>query len=180
MTMLREKTEELLDDPRAADKLRLVDDYILQQRRVGERFVLPQEHRDLRPVLEAYAEDFPKFVAYVRRMRDAMPMRSETYIEMHELYRTLEVRLVQQERRARAARALEWFDRNYPEATMDQRIRWVRKLEQQWGRRRMGAMMAVRRTTAYGRLSSAEREIVLRRFWERIDDEIRRGELDGL
>ena len=105
----RDLNESLLNDPAAAEKLRLVDNYITHRGRMGRGFILPEEHSDLEPLIEQYHSDFGKFVEYVKKVRDTVAPRSDAYISLHEFYRTLDIRLVQQQRRDRAktgARAL--------------------------------------------------------------------------
>ena len=174
---LPELTDHLITDPHIAEKLRLADSYMLQVERMGRQFRLPSEHVVLEPIIEKYARNFPRFVAYVRELRDTVEPRSSSYIALHELYRMLEVRLVQQQRRDRARRALAWLEKHYPKLTSEQKLRWVRKVEQQWGKRRMAAMEDVRRKTLRGRLSTDERETVLEEFWQEIDQEVEKGDL---
>ena len=174
---LPELTDHLVKDPQVADKLRLADSYMLQLQRVGRDFALPSEHSDLLPIIDRYSKSFPKFVAYVKSVRDTVPPRSSNYITLHELYRMLEVRLVQQGRRERARRALTWLERHHPELTYEQRQRWLRKLEQAWGKERMQTLDIARRKTSRGRVSTEEREAVLHAFWEEIDERVERGEL---
>lgn len=169
-------TEALLDDPMAAEKLRLVDDYILQKRRMGQRFVLPQEHSVLEPIINEYEEDIKRFVAYVRKIRDAVPPRSKVYVSLHELYRQLLMRLAQQERRERAARAIGWLERVHPGLSFVKKRMWLRKLEQKWGRERM-EYMAIERRKKGDRLSRVEQDDVLQQFWAEVDDTITQGEL---
>lgn len=173
----REVTEQLLNDPGIADKLRLVDDYIVHRQRAGRRFVLPEEHGQLEGLIEEYGSNFARFVEYVRRLRDTVPPRSEVYVSLHELYRTLDVRLVQQQRRDRAKRALEVYERKHPRATYDEKMKWLRAQEQSWGRRRMAVLDNYRRKTAEKRLSTEEREDILKEFWRGVDDEIKAGKV---
>ena len=174
---LPELTDHLVKDPKAAEKLRLADSYMLQIERVGRQFRLPEEHVQLEPIIEKYSRNLPKFVAYVRELRDTVPPRSSSYTAIHELYRMLEVRLVQQKRRDRARRAMTWYEAQHPRATTEQKHRWIRKLEQQWGRRRMAMLEDARRKTEQGRLSTLEREVLLTEFWEEVDSEVEKGYL---
>lgn len=170
-------TSSLINDPHAADKLKLVDAYISQLHKLGRQFILPHDHIDLKPLVESYANDFSKFVSYVREIRDAVEPKSSTYISLHELYRTLTVRLVQQERRERAKRAWDWLEQNHLKLNYEQKMRWLRKLEQKWGRERLQYMEAVRRKTSKDRLTTEEREEVLEEFWAEIDEQIKQGNL---
>jgi hypothetical protein len=174
---LPELTDHLVKDPHVADKLRLADSYMLQQQRVGRDFALPREHMDLLPIIDRYSKSFHKFVAYVKSVRDTVPPRSTNYVTLHELYRMLEVRLVQQGRRERARRALMWLEGQYPTLNYDQRQRWLRKLEQSWGKERMQALDNARRKTSRGRVSTEEREEILEQFWDEIDQRVERGDL---
>lgn len=177
MNELRAFTDKLVDDPHAAEQLRIADSYIRQYKELGRRFALPAEYAHLKPVIESYADDIGDFVRYVKELRDTVPPRKDSYIALHELYRTLLVRQVQQERRDRIGRALEWLKKNHPLLTAQQRAAWARKVEQQWGKRRMRLMEDARRTTASGRLNTDEREMLLEAFWKEIDKEIEQGKL---
>lgn len=167
----------LLRDPNVADKLRLADNYMLQMQRFGNKFVLPDEHQELEPIIKKYARDLPRFVSLVRSIRDQVPPKKPSYIALHELYRMLEVRLVQQTRRERARKALNWVERHHAKLTHEQKMRWLRKLEQQWGKQRMQYLEAERRKTERGRLSTEEREELLKQFWAEIDEQVENGEL---
>lgn len=174
---LPELTDHLISDPQAADKLRLADSYILQLQRMGRNFVLPAEHTILEPIIERYGKNLPKFVDYVKSLRDSVPARTNSHIALHELYRMLEVRIVQQQRRDRARRALAWLEKEQPRLTSEQKTRWVRKLEQEWGKERMEYLEAHRKKTGTGRLSSEERQELLDEFWQEKDAEIAKGGL---
>lgn len=139
--------------------------------------MLPIEHVELATLIEKYQGSFPQFVDYVRRMRDTVAPKSDNYISLHELYRMLEVRLVQQMRRDRARRALDVFESDNPTATWEEKTKWLRKVEQSWGRRRMATLDAARRKTGEGRLNTAERESILAEFWSEIDREIQSGKI---
>lgn len=170
-------TERLFSDPKVAEKLRLADSYILQQQRFGRDFVLPEEHEELQPIIDRYGKSLDRFVDFVKSVRDAVEPRKPSYIALHELYRMLEVRLVQQQRRERAKRALDWLAKKHPKLDAEQRLRWLRRLEQKWGKQRLQYMDVERRKTAKGRLSTDEREEILAEFWKEIDAQVDRGDL---
>lgn len=174
---LPELTDHLASDPQAADKLRLADNYMLQRQRMGRTFRLPDEHAEIEPLIEKYSTNLSKFVAYVKNLRDQAQPRSSGYIALHELYRTLEVRMIQQERRERARKAYAWVEKNHPKLNYEQRQRWIRKLEQQWGRERMQFLEGYRGKTKTGRLSTEEREELLQEFWAEIDKRVDGGDL---
>lgn len=88
--------------------------------------------------------------------------------------------VVQQSRRLRLGRALEVVDvicgqRLEP----DERERVARNLEETWAQRRRDYLQAARSKTSTGRLSSDERAEQVRAFWEMVDGEIARGEVNG-
>jgi hypothetical protein len=174
---LPELTDHLVSDPQVADRLRLADSYMLQLQRVGRNFVLPNEHSILQPIIDRYSKSFPKFVAYVKSLRDTVPPRSANYIALHELYRMLEVRLVQQQRRERGRKALAWLEKNHPKLSYEQKQKWFRKLEQQWSKERMSALDGARRKTVRGRVSTDEREELLAEFWAEVDERVAKGDL---
>jgi hypothetical protein len=180
MATFRELARQLVDDPTAADVLRLADNYIQQMEKLGRNFALPSEHKGLKPLVDKYAKEPDEFVDFVKSIRDQMPPRGPSYVPVNELYHTLLVRRVQNERRARLRRALRWLEGQYPKSTTEQRQRWLRKLEQRWGRERLATMEEARRKTGSGRLSIAEREVILADFWKEIDDMVSRGELPEL
>lgn len=177
MSNLRLFTEKLLRDPESAEQLRIADSYMRQTSELGRKFVLPREYVHLKPLVDTYSKDLDGFVEYVKSLRDQVPPRSGNYITLHELYRTILVRQVQYARRARINRALEWVKKHHPELNAEQRAKWARKVEQQWGRRRMRMMEEARRMTHNGRLNVAEREGMLEAFWKEIDKEIEKGKL---
>lgn len=174
---LPELTDRLAIDPHVAEKLRLADSYMLQLQRMGRNFMLPDEHSILQPLIDRYGKNFSKFVAYVKSVRDTVPPRSSNYIALHELYRMLEVRLVQQQRRERARKALAWLEKHHPKLSFEQKQKWIRKLEQQWGKERMATLDIARRKTVRGRVTTEERESVLEEFWDEVDKRVEKGDL---
>ena len=70
-------------------------------------------------------------------------------------------------------RALELYERKNPKASYEDKMRWLRKTEQTWGRRRMATLEEYRRRTVFGRLTTEEREEILKDFWRDIDKEIK-------
>lgn len=170
-------TEKLLDDPEIAEKLRLADMYIRLYNENPKVFVLPRRYIELKDIIEAFALDLDKFVKYLRACRDSVVPQSQQYRELHELYRTINLRRVQQQRRDRLDQAWAWYERRNPKAPYDQKVRWRRKLEQQWGKRRMAALAEARRSTTNKRLSLAEMDDILAEFWAEIQREITEGKL---
>lgn len=174
---LRETTQAILgaDDP--AEWLRLADMYIATFNQMPASFVLPAQHAVLKPAIVAFHHDPATFARYIEAIRDQFPP-GDKKIGLHRLYRTVLTRVVQQDRRARMARALVAVEKMIGRPlTTDERERVIHKLEQHWAYRRMQFLKAARSSTAKGRLSSDERAEMLKQFWEEIDAEIERREL---
>lgn len=171
-------TDELLSNHDAVRWLRLADNYIQMYNKAPREFILPRLHAKVRPLIEIYANDLPGFVRYILGVRDSFQTESVAYMELHRLYRTISTRALQQERRHRVNTAVETAlkARGTP-ASFETKQLWARRVEQEWGRRRMERMAEVRAKTRRNRLSVDERSQVLEDFWAEIDGEIARGEL---
>lgn len=169
--------EDLLDMPDPAPVLRIADSYLTSMDRLGDSFVLPAEHHLVKPILEYYAGDLPGWVKYVRGVRDRMPLGTGKN-NVHEFFRTIVTRQVQRERRERVNSAVEKALRlGLIEDTPDVKARYARRCDARWKLRRLGLLDALRRKTAKGRVSEAERAEALDAFWNEVDHEISRGEL---
>lgn len=163
-----------------AEQIKIADMLMAQKAAMGRAFEVPASHKALGPLIDTYWNKLDKFVDYVHQLRDDAPPRSDEYVALHELYRVLNVRLVQQQRRERFARAVKWLESKHPKTPAEDKAKWLRKLEQAWGRERLASMEHARRKTKQGRLSSEEREHVLREFWSEIDERITAGDLPPL
>lgn len=178
MTTIHELTDELLSDRAAVKWLRLADNYIQMFNKSPHEFILPREHARLKPLIEIYAHDLHGFVRYILGVRDSYTHDTAAYADLHKLYRTVSTRLLQQERRHRLNAAVDkaLALRGAP-ASFHTRATWARRMEQEWGRRRLEQMKGYRDKTKRNRLSVDERTEVLDEFWSEIDNEIARGEL---
>lgn len=179
MTVM-DATRAVLASRSPAEELRLVDNYIATWARLGKDFLLPQKHAMLAPLIESFKGNPKLFLKYVRAVRDdialARGFSTMDYKELQELARTLDVRIVQQQRRERLRAAVDWLVREQPWLTVDQQRLWVRRIEQLWARQRL-AWLAARRKEAGGRLSEGERRVALDEFWATIENNINNGAL---
>lgn len=179
MTVM-DATTAVLTSPNPAHELRLVDNYIATWNRLGKDFLLPQKHAMLAPLIESFSNKPKLFLKYVRAVRDDIALTrglsTMDYKELQELVRTLDVRMVQQQRRERLRAAVDWLSREQPWLTVDQQKLWVRRIEQMWARQRL-AWLAARRNEAGGRLSESERRSALDEFWQTIENNINNGAL---
>ena len=178
MTTMHELTDELLLDREAVKHLRLADNYIQMFNKAPRDFILPREHAKLKPLIEIYANDLNGFVRYILGVRDSFTHDTGAYTELHKLYRTISTRLLQQERRRRLTAAVDKaMEKRAKPASAETKAVWARKLEQEWGRRRLRYMTGYRDKTHRNRLSADERGEILERFWSTIDAEIAAGKL---
>ena len=177
---LRETTSYLLRLPDVGAWLKLADNYIQTYNRLPERFVLPADHALLQPVIEAFAKDGEAFSTYIRALRDATD--GVAYDELHALYRTVSVRVLQVVRRTRLRRAVMLL---LPQLEpllgrsigYDDQQRVAKFLEQCWGAMRMAAMSEQRISQQSKRLNTDDRGLLLGDFWKQLDLEIDKGEV---
>jgi hypothetical protein len=110
-------------------------------------------------------------------MANANNTNSRSFFQLFDLLRTLNARLMQQQRRNRVDRALDWLEATYPGLTIEQKQYWVRKLEQKWGRERLAALDEAKQRIGREQLTTEERNAVLAESWARVDADIERGDL---
>lgn len=182
MASLMEATAALLQSKTPAGDLEQADFYMRQidQMIEGTEVVIPRKYKHLAIVIETYAGDFPRFITYVKEIRDAVMIhdgqRSQRYNELQALSRRFDVRSAQHRRRERTALAVKWFEEQYPKVGFDQRHGWVRELERYWNRHRR-AWMAAARKNAGGSLNLEQQADALEEFWASVDEDIENGDL---
>lgn len=170
---LRDTTQAILDSGNPAALLRMADKYITLYNSSPELFVLPRDHVILRPIIEVFHDNLGDFVEYVKAIRNVL--EGVTKADVHEVFRTIATRHIQQVRRGRAERAIRVIERLLNRGLdADEKSRLVRKLEQHWGARRIALL---KHHKASGRLSVDERAVLLKEFWDQVDKEIDEGDL---
>ena len=176
---LREFRDTLLRLERPEEVLLLADKYLTTMEEMGDSFVLPREHVVVKPALEFYAGDLEGWVKFVRGIRDRLPMAGRQYHKgVNELYRKLEIRLTQQERRERLDRAVTVaVKKKYIEDDYQEKLRYARRCTQVWKMRRDNMLKVAAGTTKTGKVSLGEREQLLEEFWSNINEEIQTGEI---
>lgn len=169
---LREATRTLMRQPDIARQLRLVDSYIQAYNRLPDQFVLPSDHALLKPIIEAFASDITAFAQYIKTLRDA----SEThcYDELHDLYRTIDMRAMQAARRTRIRKAVvvlmpEFSKALGRELTYEEQLKMARFIEHRWGAMRLAHMDEERRKHHAKRLPAEERTTTLAQFWKSVE-----------
>jgi len=175
---LQSATEEILSVPdRAHEWVALADEYMQSYNRSPNTFLLPWEHRFLKPLVETYAHNLEGFCQYVQGLRDSVPRDSLAWERLQQVYRKLTGRHVQQERRLRSDRAVAKAEELYGPTDYHTRLKWIANLEHEWAQRRLSFMEGFRQKTENHRLSVDERAEVLAEFWDMIDTEIQEGQV---
>ena len=181
MSTLRETRDALLEMESPAKVLRLADKYLQAMQEMGSDFVLPLQHVFIKPILEFYAGDLVGWRKFVRGVRDLLPRRSAAQLDVQDFYRTIDLRMVQQERRERLNAAVDTAVRlkKIP-ADYQSKVRYAKRCTQHWLKRKVAVMAEARSRISSGRVSREECDSILTNFWAEIDDEISRGELPEL
>lgn len=168
----REATRTLMRQPDIARQLRLVDSYIQAYNRLPNEFVLPADHALLKPIIEAFAADTTAFAQYIRTLRDAS--ESHDYDELHDLYRTIDMRAMQASRRSRIRKAVtvlmpEFAKELGRNLTYEEQLKMARFIEHRWGAMRLAHMDEERSKHNSKRLPAEERTTALAQFWKDIE-----------
>jgi len=179
MATFREASDWLLGTDAPVKWLRLVDDYVPRYLNQPDMFELPHAHAILQPLIARFAKTPAAFPDYVKAIRDSLP-KGMASLEVNAFYRTVLVRHVQQERRARLSRALVVYERRYGPLTPDQKHPLARALEGVWAQRRLEALRKRRKQSRRNRLSSEEQAEALKEFWDQTDREIDTEKLPDL
>ena len=171
----------LLKQANPEKTIRLADHYIRQYDELKDEFVLPKEHATVAPAIEYFVGDLAAWVGFVRGIREDLPKGSLQHRGVHNIYRTLYIRITQQDRRTRLDAAVaQAVKKKIIPNNYDVKLRYVKKCTQVWQQRCASYLKAHRIETESGRLSTEEREELLEEFWKGIDTEIKRGELPKL
>lgn len=170
--------EDLLTHKHPEKVLALADKYLAQLEALKDDFILPSEHRSILPVLEYYAGDLEGWSKFVMSVRDRFLRKTVQYSNVQQLYRTILVRMIQQQRRERLNLAVEQaVKRGVIPDVYDDKIRYSRRCTQAWKLQRDAVLDAARSSTKSGRVSAEEREVLLSEFWANVHDDIMKGNL---
>lgn len=150
----------------------LADTYMEMYNRSPTNFIVPLEHEALVPVIKEFHNKLGKFVGYVRDLRDAVP--KEQYADMHEMFRRVQSRYTQIERRRRLAKAVSLIEENLHKTfTYGQKKSVEKWLELYWGRERTTRLDDVRTASKNHRLSTEERAEICDLFWADLDNKLK-------
>lgn len=163
----------LLRKPDVCDWVKMADKYMAVYVSDKRRFVLPEEHKELDPIVKHYASRQKDFARFLLELRDAFPRGTAQYAELNKFYRTVLARAIQQERRVRSDRALELAEETYgPAPSFSERLQWVARREAEWASERLDYLAERRRKTTGNKLSRDETNQLLEEFWAMVDHRI--------
>lgn len=175
---LAELREHILASPEPATVLRIADDYLNTLARMGDTFVLPAEHKQVRPVLEYYMGDLGGWVKYVKGIRDRIGPKDPRWTAVHDFYRVLEVRRVQRGRRDRInAVVSKGIELGYINDDPFEKLKYANKCTQVWAKWRADILDEARRKSPNNRVSEDHRTTLLEDFWDTVDQQIEKGEI---
>jgi hypothetical protein len=175
---LTECTNSLLRNP---DKMRewlaVADKHMQTYAEDKKNFLLPRAHEFLEPLILTYANNLEGFTEYLVGLRDRFDRSSAAFKDMQAIYRRVNGRYIQQQRRERMERATEKAEELYGKIPYMQRVQWAARLEHEWAKRRLDFLDAHRRKYENDRLPAEDRVELLAEFWEGIDNEIHEGRI---
>jgi hypothetical protein len=174
---LSEFTNTLLRNPDKVKKwITVADKYMQTYADNSEMFLLPKAHEFMKPLIDSYALNLEGFTQYLLGLRDCFDRRSAQFTEVQAIYRRVNGRYVQQQRRERIGRAVAKAEELYGEIPYQQRMQWMADREHEWALRRL-AWLDIQRRRIGERISVEVRTELLLEFWDMIDTEIYEGDL---
>ncbi len=175
---LPECTNTLLRSPdKLRDWLSIADKHMQTYAENPSTFLLPRAHEFLKPLIEAYALNLEGFTEFLVGIRDCFDRHNAAFKDVQAIYRRVNGRYIQQQRRARMDRAIAKAEELYGRVDYLPRMQWMSDLEHQWAKRRLDFLEANRRRYKQDRLPSEDRVELLAEFWEQIDTEIYEGKI---
>lgn len=173
---LRECTDFLTKNPHSVKKwITLADKYMQTLCKDPETFLIAKPHSFLEPLVRAYATNLEDFLLYLIELRDAFSKEDLAWEHVQTVYRRINGRFVQQQRRERSNRAIAKAEEQYGPTDFHSRLQWVADLEHSWAGRRLLFLDDYRDKYKTKRLDTETRAEVLLEFWETIDFEIHTG-----
>jgi hypothetical protein len=178
---LRSATADLLRQHDVPEQIKLCDAMIAAYNKVPEKFVLPRQYSGLRPIIANFADDPQGWSEYIRIVRDAVD--GAAYDAMHEIYRSISTRVLQQIRRARVRKAVKVLCGRIGRATgveppYDEQLVIGRRIELMWKKQRAEAISLARSEYRNNRQPFEDKTEMLDAFWKEIDSKLEDGVLD--
>ena len=170
--------ERLLKAPdKISERLNVVDKHMQSYDQQHQIMLLPAGYEFLQPLATAFVRDLGGFGTFILGLRDSFDRRSRHFVDIQKLYRRVNGRHVQQQRRERMARAMGKAEALYGDVAYPTRIQWMTNVEHKWARRRLEFLTGVRDRSGEQHLSTEDRTEALLEFWDKIDTEIYEGDL---
>ena len=177
-TPLEECTSTFLRNPdKVKQWLLLADKYMQAYKEDKNSFILPKAHGFLEPLILAFNSNLDGFIQYLAELRNSYDRGSHQFEETQAVYRRINGRFVQQQRRERIGRAIAKAEELYGEIAYPARVQWMADLEHAWAQRRLAFLEAQRTRLKQERLDTELRTEYLLEFWDIIDTEIHKGEV---
>lgn len=176
---IEETTNFILRNPSGVKKwLTLADKYMQTFAEAPKDFLLPKAHMILKPLIEVYARNPDGFLQYVLGVRDSFSPEDKAWEDVQVIYRRINGRYVQQQRRERSSRAVTKAIELFGGApNYHVRLKWVADLEHEWAKRRLAFLEIHRDKLSNNRIDAETRADLLAEFWDIIDTEIYEGGL---
>lgn len=159
-----------------ARQLTLVNEYIQHKEKLGKDFIMPTEREVLSPIVDEFVGKLPSWLAFLREMRDSFPARSAVRADVHELFRTVDIRLTQREmrRRLNAAVAVA-IQKGIIKDDSPSKVAYIDRCKKLWILRRKMLLKSHRDVVKV--LPEEQQRQILDEFWANIDAEIKNGEV---
>lgn len=168
-------TEDLLLMPGIGKRLSVIDRHILAFGEDADDLQLPPEYKILQPVVNKYRKDLPGFTQYLRELRDELPNRSGEWREVQLVYRKVNTRLIQRQRRELTNMALEKNLVKYGQVKFQERLKWISRLEALWAKKRILFLEEMRAEGKNPHIKIEELNEILTEFWKNVKTDIEAG-----
>jgi hypothetical protein len=144
---------------------------------MGDAFALPARYADMKPFIDVFVGDAKLWRDFVVSVRNALIYKAPARLEVQELFRTIDIRITQRERRERLARAVAAaLDKHLIVDDYKVKTEYANLLTRDWLRRKE-TLLRSHREGGKQRLTVDYRRTLLDEFWAKIDAEIEKGEL---
>ena len=171
-------TNMMLRNPdKVSEWITIADRYMQTYAEDPNTFLLPKAHEFLKPLIESYALNLEGFTQYLIGLRDCFDRSTAQFTQIQAIYRRVNGRFVQQQRRERISRAVAKAEELYGEIPYTERIQWMARIEHEWAQRRLAWLEQQRQRLSKERLSVDIRTELLLEFWDNIDTEIYEGNI---
>lgn len=158
----------IVDSETPAEMAELLDAYIQMYKKSVTNFIMPTEHKQLHFAVVKFASDLKSYVDFIGQTRDVLGVQH--YEEMQFVFRRINSRFTQIERRRRLKKATEIIGNTLGERfTIGQGNAVECWLENYWSKERIASLADARNRGSGTRLSTEERAEICDVFWNSVD-----------